>query len=175
MLENVQRRCTRQLPYLKDMSYEERLRTLKLPTLSYRRLRGDMIEVYKIIKGVYDKEVASFLKMWSDVVQRDAGRGHDVKIYLQRGTKSLRQKAFGLRTVTIWNNLPEEVVNATSVNMFKRRLDKHWENQEIRYNYRASLITGTDIGRKDQQQQQQQQIEKQRSYTTNSNITESPA
>ena len=154
------------------MSYEERLRTLKLPTLLYRRLRGDMIEVYKIIKGVYDKEVASFLKMWSDVVQRDAGRGHDVKIYLQRGTKSLRQKAFGLRTVTIWNNLPEEVVNATSVNMFKRRLDKRWENQEIRYNYRASLITGTDIGRKDQQQQQ---IEKQRSYTTNSNITESPA
>ena len=173
MLENVQRRCTRQLPYLKDMSYEERLRTLKLPTLSYRRLRGDMIEVYKIIKGVYDKEVASFLKMWSDVVQRDAGRGHDIKIYLQRGTKSLRQKAFGLRTVTIWNNLPEEVVNATSVNMFKRRLDKHWENQEIRYNYRTSLITGTDIGRKDQQQQQQ--IEKQRSYTTNSNITERPA
>ena len=81
MLENVQRRCTQQLPYLKNMSYEERLRTLKLPTLSYRRLRGDMIEVYKIIKGVYDKEVTSFLKMWSDVVQRDAGRGHDVKIY----------------------------------------------------------------------------------------------
>ena len=71
------------------MSYEERLRTLKLPTQSYQRLRGDMIEVYKIIKGVYDK-VASILKMWSDVVQRDAGRGHDVKIYLQRGTKSLR-------------------------------------------------------------------------------------
>ena len=37
-----------------------------------------MIEVYKIIKGVYDKEVASFLKMWSDVVQRDAGRGHNI-------------------------------------------------------------------------------------------------
>ena len=49
--------------YLKDMSYKQRLKTLKLPTLSYRRLRGDMIEVYKIIKGVYDKEAASFLKM----------------------------------------------------------------------------------------------------------------
>ena len=57
-----------------------------------------------------------------------------VKIYLQRGTKSLKQKDFGLWTVSIWNNLPEEVVNATSMNMLKRRLDKHWENQEIRNN-----------------------------------------
>ena len=171
MLENVQRRCTRQLLYLKDMSYEQRLKTLKLPKQSYRRLRGDMIEVYKIIKGVYDKEAASFLKMWSDVVQRDGGRGHNVKIYLQRGTKSLRQKAFGLQIVTTWNNLPEEVVNATNINVFKRRLDKHWENQEIRYNYRASLVTtDTDFGRNDQQQP-----EKQRSHITNSNITESPA
>ena len=62
--------------------------------------------------------------MWSDVVQRDTGRGHNAKVYLQRGTKSLRQKAFGLRTVTTWNNLPEEVVNTTSVNIFKERLDK---------------------------------------------------
>ena len=59
MLENVQRRCTRQLACLKDMSYEQRLRTLKLPSLAYQRLRGDMIEAYKIIKGVYDKEASS--------------------------------------------------------------------------------------------------------------------
>ena len=89
--------------------------------------------------------------MWSDVVQRDAGRGYNIKINLQRGAKVLRHKAFRLWTVTTWNNLPEEVVNATSVNIFKRRLDKYWENQEIRYNYRASLTTtDTDIGRKDQ-------------------------
>jgi hypothetical protein len=31
------------------MTYSERLRALKLPSLSYRKLRGDMIEVYKII------------------------------------------------------------------------------------------------------------------------------
>ena len=48
MIENVQRRCTRQLPYLKDLSYPERLKKLKLPTLAYRRIRGDMIETYKI-------------------------------------------------------------------------------------------------------------------------------
>ena len=34
-----------------------------------------MIETYKIIKGIYDKESASFLKMWTDIAQRDIGRG----------------------------------------------------------------------------------------------------
>ena len=61
MIKNVQRRCTRQL------SYPERLKKLNLLTLAYRRLRGDMTETYKIIKGIYDKESASFLKMWTDI------------------------------------------------------------------------------------------------------------
>ena len=63
MIENVQRRCTRQLPYLKDPSYQEKLKKLNLPTLAYRKLRGDMIEIDRIIKGIYDKDSASFLKM----------------------------------------------------------------------------------------------------------------
>ena len=83
MIENVQRRCTRQLPYLKDLSYPERLKKLNLPTLAYKRLRGDMIETYKIIKGLYDKESASFLKMWTDIAQRDIGEGHGMRLYLQ--------------------------------------------------------------------------------------------
>ena len=40
MIENVQRRCTRQPPYLKDLSYPERLKKLNLPTLAYRRMGG---------------------------------------------------------------------------------------------------------------------------------------
>ena len=40
-----------------EMAYEDCLRRLKLPILSYRRFRGDMIEIYKIITGVYDRDV----------------------------------------------------------------------------------------------------------------------
>ena len=119
MIENVQRRCTRQLPYLKDLSYPERLKKLNLPTLAYRRLRGDMIETYKIIKGIYDKESASFLKMWTDIAQRDIGRGHSMRLYLQRSIKPVRKNSFGVRIVNIWNNLPENVVNSPNVNTFK--------------------------------------------------------
>ena len=44
-------------PQMKNLEYEERLRKLKLPTLKYRCMRGDMIETFKIITGIYDKRV----------------------------------------------------------------------------------------------------------------------
>ena len=87
-----------------------------------------MIETYKVIKGIYDKESASFLKMWTDIAQRDIGRGHGMRLYLQRSIKIFRKNSFGVRIVNIWNNLPENVVNSPNVNTFKNRLDKHWEN-----------------------------------------------
>ena len=52
-VESVQRRATRILPELRGLDYEARLRSLKLPTLTYRRLRGDVINVYKYIHGIY--------------------------------------------------------------------------------------------------------------------------
>ena len=53
MIEKVQRRATKLVSSLRELSYEERLRKLKLPTLAYRRLR-DLIQVYKIMKGIND-------------------------------------------------------------------------------------------------------------------------
>ena len=53
IIEAVQRRATKLVPTLKNLSYEERLRKLDLPTLVYRRSRRDMVETYKIMNGVY--------------------------------------------------------------------------------------------------------------------------
>ena len=61
IIEDVQRRATKLIPEIKHLSYPERLRKLKLPTLSYRRIRGQMIEVYKIINNIlyiYDRNVS---------------------------------------------------------------------------------------------------------------------
>jgi len=57
-LEKVQKRTTKLVTTLKKLSYSERLKCLKLPTLTYRRNRGDMIEVYNIISGKYDNNIA---------------------------------------------------------------------------------------------------------------------
>jgi hypothetical protein len=63
-IERVQRRATKQLPKMANLEYGERLKQLGLPTLAYRRQRGDMIEAYKITNNKYDKEVCQgILKM----------------------------------------------------------------------------------------------------------------
>ena len=61
-IENVQRRASKQIPRLSSLSYEDRLRKLKLPTLAYRRSRGDTIELYKILTGKYDEDVSNLLR-----------------------------------------------------------------------------------------------------------------
>ena len=68
--ENVQRHATKSIPGLSNLSYEERLRKINIPTLTYRRSRGNMIETHKIFTGKYDPEVSKFLKLREDACTR---------------------------------------------------------------------------------------------------------
>ena len=47
--------------------------------------------------------------------------------------------------LALWNDLPEEVVTAPTLNTFKNRLDRHWSDQDILYDYKAA-ITGSRRG-----------------------------
>ena len=60
-LEKVQKKATKILPALRWLPYSERLKACQIPTLHYRRKRGDMIESYKIITGKYQGCVAPSL------------------------------------------------------------------------------------------------------------------
>ena len=51
LIEGVQRRATKMIPNLKNKSCEERLNIFNITTLETRRLRGDIIEVFKKCKG----------------------------------------------------------------------------------------------------------------------------
>ena len=64
-VEKVQQDFTRYIVGMKHLSYHERLQKLKLPSLEYRRLRGDMIEVYKIVHNKYDPVVTHTLLSFS--------------------------------------------------------------------------------------------------------------
>ena len=71
-------------PGFNNLSYPERLKKLKLPTIAYRRIRGDMIETYKIINEKYDPEASSFLKLLSNSVNRFLRRNNSNKIVQQQ-------------------------------------------------------------------------------------------
>ena len=128
-LEDVQRRATKQVQQLKGLTYPERLQRLKLPTLVYRRLRGNMIEVYKITHGLCKVKQEELLPK-----KRYYGnRGHQWQLEKIRVSSSTRQHSFTHRIVTTWNTLPAEVVDAPSLNSFKSRLDKRWRNHPLMY------------------------------------------
>ncbi|MFZ2537548.1 MAG: hypothetical protein WAX04_01440 [Oscillospiraceae bacterium] len=127
ILENVQRRATKMVKALGKMSYEERLAKLKLFPLSYRRKRGDMIEVFKIMNGIDNIDREAF---FSDSVTKNL-RGHSCKLYHRQVRLQLRQGFFSQRVVSLWNSLPQFVVESTSVDMFKGRLDKFVFGSEV--------------------------------------------
>ena len=135
---------------MQNLEYKERLEILKLPTLVYRRLRGDMIETYKITSGLYDEEIGNMFLMYRDVVGREGLRGHNKKIYKFKSTCKPRQTFFTQRVVEIWNNLPSKVVNAPTVKSFENRLDKIWHNQDILYNFEALIKKETNRAEKEE-------------------------
>ena len=138
-IESVQRRATKMIPTIKDLSYSERLKKLKLPTLAYRRARGDMIEVYKIVTDIYDpKTTNNLFKIRGK--QNMLLRGHQFTMEHERLYTSNRSNFFVNRIVNNWNSLPREVVGAGSLNAFKNLLDSLWSNQDLLYNdYRAVI------------------------------------
>ena len=60
--EKVQMRATKLVITIKNLTYKDRLKRLKWPTLKYRRIRGDMIEVYMILTNKYDSRVNFYLE-----------------------------------------------------------------------------------------------------------------
>ena len=140
-IENVQKRATKQLPNMSDLSYEERLRKLHLPTLTFRRIRGDMIETYKIMHEIYDKDVTTFLKLRNQETERTSLRSHKYQLYIEPINKNIRKYNISIRIINIWNNLPREVAEAPGVNTFKNRLDRYWRDQDLLYDYKAKLNT----------------------------------
>ena len=118
LVESVLRRATRVIPGLKDLTYEERLEKMKIPSMAYRRMRGDMIEVYKYTHEVYNLRSDMFT-----VDEKSNTRGHEYKLEKHRCNTTLRQLFFSQRVVERWNKLPPTVVSAPSLNSFKNRLD----------------------------------------------------
>jgi hypothetical protein len=90
-LERVQRRATKLVPTLRDLPYPERLRRLLLPTLAYRRLRGDMIETFKILHGIYDQRATAGLLSLSVNART---RGHPFKLKTQPSHRNQRLYSF---------------------------------------------------------------------------------
>ena len=119
MLERVQRRATKMIPKLRNISYEMRLKECGLTTLETRRLRGDQIEVFKILNGYENIDRNIFFT----VKEERRTRGHGVTLAKKQCRLDIRKFSFSQRTVNEWNRLSADCVGASSVNIFKNKID----------------------------------------------------
>jgi hypothetical protein len=126
LVESVLRRGTKLVPGMKDLPYEVRLQRLNIPSMAYRRARGDMIETYKYTHNIYKTDPFLILD------QDNTRRGHQYKLKKQACKTATRQNFFSFRIVNAWNSLPEKVVSAPSVNSFKSRLDSIWSDHKFK-------------------------------------------
>ena len=122
-IESVQRRALKMIRGMQNLPYPRRLKETNLITLESRRVRADLIEVYKIINNL---EGIPKDKMF--IMNTNITRGHELKIYKQRTRLNIRKFFFSQRVIDIWNNLPSSAVKAVSINQFKSAINPIMKN-----------------------------------------------
>ncbi|CAM4429601.1 unnamed protein product [Caretta caretta] len=122
-LEQVQRRATRMIQGMENLSYERRLKELGLFSLTKRRLRGDMIALYKYIRGINTGEGEELFKLSTNVDTRTNG----YKLATRKFRLEIRQRFLTIRGVKFWNSLPRESVGAKDLSGFKIKLNEFME------------------------------------------------
>ena len=134
IVENVQRKFTKHVKGLNEVPYEERLDKIKLPSLEFRQLRGDMIQVFKIANKYYDPVTTNTI---FEFTNNSRLRGHNLKISKQRVNKTKFASFFSNRVVNYWNKLPSFIVNSKSINEFKNNFDNYNKNSMFKLNLDA--------------------------------------
>ena len=124
LIERVQHRATKLISSLRKETYENRLKILGLTTLETCRLRGDIIEAFKIMKGF---EYISWSKFFKKSSTKQL-RGHSLKLYKRSVRLDIRKYSFSQRVINKWNLLPDELLECATSNNFKKKLDLHLQH-----------------------------------------------
>ena len=119
LLEGVQRRSTNMILGYKHYCYKDRLTLCQLSTLEGRRLRGDLIEAFKLLKDLDQINYNNFFVLDVNTSRKKLPAW---KVAKPRARLDIRLHNFSHRVVNCWNNLPVEIVECHAINNFKYKL-----------------------------------------------------
>lgn len=130
LIESVQRRFTKRIPGLRNISYEHRLTELELDTLESRRLFNDLCMCYKILHGNVNLNVDDFFSFASNDRVR---RKNTQNFKIPRCRLDCTKYSFSSRVVLPWNSLPQVTVESPNLQAFKRNLRNIDFSRFLRY------------------------------------------
>ena len=140
-IAKVKRRATRLLPETPHLSYTDRLLALGLPSLNTDEKEPMVFNSSKITQGFDTVSISSTCHICNNPMFNPSlatqTRDHPYKFQVQH-TSRHRRNFFSTRVLDNWNKLSTETVTSTTVNMFKSRLTKEWQNKSDLYQYQIS-------------------------------------
>ena len=102
-------------------NYNDRLQQLKLESLQSRRIKNDLILLYKILNSLVDMQFTDYFK-FSNFSRHNLHR-HNLHLVRTKPAKNpCRQNFFSMRVIEYWNKLPTNTVTSPSLSIFKHRL-----------------------------------------------------
>ena len=126
-IENVQRRFTKRLCQRNNInfnSYSDRLKILNLETLEIRRIKIDIILMFKIFNNLIDVNFEEHFRNSVSIKRYDL-RGHKNRLFRPKYSgSSPRNNFFTDRIIPLWNKLPIDLVSSQSLQIFKSKLNK---------------------------------------------------
>ncbi|CAH8637179.1 unnamed protein product [Dicrocoelium dendriticum] len=125
-LERVLRVGTRLVQGLRGQTYPERLLSLGMYSMHYRRIRGDLILTYRILTGKIGPDLSGLFSP----ATLPSLRGHPLKLHKPRSDRIRTETRLSRRVIDRWNSLPDHVVREPTVKGFARQLDAlGWQQQ----------------------------------------------
>ena len=115
-MEKVQNKMTKLLHHGNILTPQERNNVLGITSHEQRRLRGDLINMFKNINN------PSFFTLRNN----ERIRGNDKTIIVPPSNSVIKKHSFVARSVSNWNSLPNYVVNSQDLNEFKRNIDRYF-------------------------------------------------
>ncbi len=118
LVEKIQRKFTKSIPSLSELSYDERLDRLSAHSLKTRRQILDLIFLYKILNNLTELDPNELFVQDTEGITR----GHSCKLHVKRVNREPYKNFFVNRVVPLWNQLPEAIVASSSLSIFRSKI-----------------------------------------------------